>query len=80
MADSKELKLAIKIAGKLDPSFSAAIGKASSQITALGAAGAVAGGVVKAAAAGFAVAAAAVAAVGVASVKTGMEFDSAPAI
>lgn len=77
MADSKELKLAIKIAGKLDRSFSAAIGKASSQITALGAAGAVAGGVVKAAAAGFAVAAAAVAAVGVASVKTGMEFDSA---
>ena len=73
----KEYQLAVKIAGKLDSSFNAAISQASSQMSALGSMGAAFGKSLKIAAGGFTATAAAVAGAGVASVKTGMEFDSA---
>ena len=75
----KEYQLAVKIAGKLDSSFNAAISQASSQMSALGSMGAAFGKSLKIAAGGFTATAAAVAGAGVASVKTGMEFDSAMA-
>lgn len=73
----KEYKLAVKIAGKLDSSFTAAISQASKSMSALGSTGRTIGSSVKIAAAGFTATAAAVAGVGVASVNTGREFEAA---
>lgn len=73
----KEYNLAVKIAGKLDSSFTAAISQASKSMSALGTMGRTIGSSVKIAAAGFTATAAAVAGVGVASVNTGREFEAA---
>lgn len=77
MAGSKEYQLLVKIAGKLDSSFTGAISSASSAMSALGTLGTVAGASVKIAGSALTATAAAVAGVGVASVKAGSEFDSA---
>jgi len=74
---SKEYQLAIKIAGKLDSSFTAAISQASASMKALGALGSTVGSSMKIAAGAFTATAAAVAGVGVASVNVGKEFEAA---
>lgn len=67
MAKSKELELAIKIAGKVDKSLTSAINSVSKQI----------GGVTKTVGAATAAAAAAVGAIATASVNVGKEFETA---
>ena len=78
---SKEYQLALKIAGRIDSSFTAAIStasKATSKLSAAGkAVGAAIGTSMKVAAEALTATGAAVAGIGVSSVKAGAEFDTA---
>lgn len=73
----KEYQLAIKIAGKVDSSFTSAVSSASSSMSSLGALGKAAGASVKLTAQALAATATAVAGVAAASIKTGSEFEAA---
>lgn len=70
-----EYQIAVKIAGKIDHSFTAAMAQASGAMGVLGGVGRVIGNSVKIAGAAYAAVAGGVAAVGAASVKTGSEFE-----
>ena len=77
MAKGNEYQLAIRIAGRVDSSFTAAVATASSGLSKLGAAGKAVGTSLKIAAKTLTAASAAAAGVGLAAVKAGTEFDSA---
>ncbi len=70
-----EYQIAVKIAGKIDHSFTAAMAQASGAMGVLGGVGRVIGNSVKIAGAAYAAVAGGVAAVGAASIKTGSEFE-----
>ena len=70
-----EYQIAVKIAGKIDHSFTAAMAQASGAMGVLGGVGRVIGNSVKIAGAAYAAVAGGVAAVGAASVKTGSDFE-----
>lgn len=70
-----EYQIAVKIAGKIDHSFTAAMAQASGAMGVLGGMGKVIGSSVKIAGAAYAAVAGGVAAVGAASVKTGSDFE-----
>lgn len=67
MARSKEMEIAIKIAGKVENSFKNALGQATKGL----------GGITKAVGAATAAAAAAVGGIGIAAINTGREFEGA---
>ncbi len=67
MARSKEMEIAIKIAGKVESSFKNALGQATKGL----------GGITKAVGAATAAAAAAVGGIGIAAINTGREFEGA---
>lgn len=73
----KEYQLAIKIAGRLDSSYTSAISRISSDMAGLGAAGKAVGASFKLTAKAMAATATAIAGTGMASVKTGSEFEAA---
>lgn len=73
----KEYQLAIKIAGKLDSSYTSAISRVSSDMAGFGAVGKAAGAAFKLTAKAMAATATAIVGVGAASVKVGSEFEAA---